>query len=373
MHLYLHVPFCARRCSYCDFAIAVRREVPTDRYVASVLSEWDAWQSSDIWDDTSLASESRTEIQTIYFGGGTPSHIDPGGITALLDGIARRRSVAAGAEITLEANPDDVTPARAAAWRAAGVNRISLGVQSFDPAVLAWMHRTHTAGQVSPAVDALRRTGFQELSLDLIFGLPAALGRDWDQDLGRAFALAPEHLSLYGLTVEAHTPLGGWTERGEVTPVDEERYAAEFLAADRALAREGFEHYEVSNAARPGRRARHNGAYWRRAAYIGLGPSAHSGFGRRRQWNLREWTAYERAVAEGRSVVAGVEDLSPEAVELEEIYLGLRTMDGLPADRLPPESVTAWTEAGWAVATPGWIRLTAEGWLRLDALAAATP
>jgi oxygen-independent coproporphyrinogen-3 oxidase len=366
MHLYLHVPFCARRCSYCDFAIAVRREVPTDRYVASVLTEWDSWQASDVW-------EGAAEVQTVYFGGGTPSHIDPAGIAALLDGITRRRPVAAGAEITLEANPDDVTPARAAAWWAAGVNRISLGVQSFDPAVLAWMHRTHTAGQVAPAVEALRRAGFQDLSLDLIFGLPAALGRDWHRDLAQAFALAPEHLSLYGLTVEAHTPLGRWTERGEVTPVDGERYAAEFLAADRALAREGYEHYEVSNAALPGRRARHNGAYWRRAPFIGLGPSAHSGFGRLRQWNLREWTAYERAIAEGRSAVAGMEDLSPEAVELEEIYLGLRTLEGLPADRLPPESVASWTEAGWAVATPGRIRLTAEGWLRLDALAAATP
>ena len=366
MHLYLHVPFCARRCSYCDFAIAIRREVPTDRYVASVLREWDGWQASDLWEGAAV-------IQTVYFGGGTPSHIDPGGISALLEGIARQRRVAPGAEITLEANPDDVTPVRAAAWRGAGVNRISLGVQSFDPGVLAWMHRTHTAGQVGPAVEALRHAGFQDVSLDLIFGLPAALGRDWAQDLSQAFALAPEHLSLYGLTVEAHTPLGRWAERGEVTPVDDERYAAEFLAADRALAREGYEHYEVSNAALPGRRARHNGAYWRRAPFIGLGPSAHSAFGRRRQWNLREWAAYERAIAEGRSVVAGVEDLSSEAVELEEIYLGLRTAEGLPVDRLPPENVAAWTNAGWAVAACGQVRLTAEGWLRLDALAAATP
>jgi len=380
MHLYLHVPFCARRCSYCDFAIAVRRQVPTDRYVAAVLREWDGWQASGAFDAAADAGSAASSgparpnhVQTIYFGGGTPSHIDPAGVGALLDGIARRRTVAAGAEVTLEANPDDVTAARAAAWRAAGVNRISLGVQSFDPAVLTWMHRTHEADQVGSAVNALRQAGFDDLSLDLIFGLPAALGRDWDRDLALAFALAPEHLSLYGLTVEAHTPLGRWTERGEVTPVDEERYAAEFLAADRALARQGYEHYEVSNAARPGRRARHNGAYWRRAPFIGLGPSAHSGFGRRRQWNLREWSAYERAIAEGRSAVAGVEDLTEEAVALEEVYLGLRTVDGLPADRLPPETVAAWTGAGWAVATPGRIRLTAEGWLRLDALAVATP
>ncbi|HET9039333.1 MAG TPA: radical SAM family heme chaperone HemW [Gemmatimonadales bacterium] len=381
VHLYLHVPFCARRCSYCDFAIAVRREVPTDRYVAAVLREWDGWQSDPAWSGGDLeapvgaepGSAPRHDVQTVYFGGGTPSLIDPAGIARLLDGIARRRSIAPEAEITLEANPDDVTPVRAAAWRAAGVNRISLGVQSFDPAVLEWMHRTHAAGQVAPAVEALRHAGFDDLSLDLIFGLPAALGRDWHRDLAQAFALAPEHLSLYGLTVEPHTPLGRWTERGDVTPVDEERYASEFLAADLALAREGYEHYEVSNAARPGRRARHNGAYWRRAPFIGLGPSAHSGFGARRQWNLREWTAYERAIAEGGSAVAGGEELSSEAVELEEIYLGLRTVDGLAADRLPPETVAAWTEAGWAVATPGRIRLTAEGWLRLDALAAATP
>jgi oxygen-independent coproporphyrinogen-3 oxidase len=381
VHLYLHVPFCARRCSYCDFAIAVRRKVPTDRYVAAVLREWDGWQSDPAWSGGDLeapaagepGSAPRHDVQTVYFGGGTPSLIDPAGIARLLDGIARRRTIVPNAEITLEANPDDVTPARAAAWRAAGVNRISLGVQSFDPAVLEWMHRTHAAGQVAPAVEALRHAGFDDLSLDLIFGLPAALGRDWDRDLAQAFALAPEHLSLYGLTVEPHTPLGRWTERGDVTPVDEERYASEFLAADLALAREGYEHYEVSNAARPGRRARHNGAYWRRAPFIGLGPSAHSGFGARRQWNLREWTAYERAIAERGSAVAGGEELSSEAVELEEIYLGLRTADGLPGDRLPPETVAAWTEAGWAVATRGRIRLTAEGWLRLDALAAATP
>jgi oxygen-independent coproporphyrinogen-3 oxidase len=338
------------------------------------MGEWEGWQASDAWDIAATAAAQPTEsIQTVYFGGGTPSHIDPGGIGTILEGIVRRRTIAVGAEVTLEANPDDVSPARAAAWRAAGVNRVSLGVQTFDPSVLRWMHRTHAVEQVGPAVDALRDAGFDDVSLDLIFGLPAALGRDWERDLALAFALAPEHLSLYGLTVEAHTPLGRWTERGEVTPVDEGRYAAEFLAAAAALAREGYEHYEVSNAARPGRRARHNGAYWRRAPFLGLGPSAHSGFGRRRQWNLREWSAYERAVAEGRSTVEGVEQLTPEAVELEEVYLGLRTVDGLPAGRLPADTVAAWREAGWAVATSGRIRLTAEGWLRLDALAAATP
>ena len=364
MHLYIHVPFCARRCSYCDFAIAVRRDVPSRRFVSAVLKEWRQWQGHPAWEESK-------DVGTVYFGGGTPSLLDPGGIAELLAGISRERQVAAGAEVTLEANPDDVTPAAVAAWRAAGVNRISLGVQSFDPSVLRWMHRTHTADQVAPAVETIRAAGIEDVSLDLIFGLPASLGRDWERDLAQAFALAPEHLSLYGLTVEEHTPLGRWAERGEVTPVDEERYAEEFLAADRALALHGFEHYEVSSAARPGRRARHNSAYWRRAPFIGLGPSAHSGFGRTRRWNLRDWSAYERASAEGGSVVGGSEELAADAVELEEVYLGLRTSDGLALERLPPNVVAGWTAAGWARTTPGRIRLTAEGWLRLDALAAS--
>jgi len=364
MHVYVHVPFCARRCSYCDFAIAVRRVVPSRRFVDAVLQEWTRWQAHPAW-----ASSPR--VETVYFGGGTPSRLEPSAIANLLAGLARERDIVPGAEVTLEANPDDVTPEAAAAWRSAGVNRVSLGVQSFDPAVLAWMHRTHTVGQIGTAVEVLRAAGIAELSLDLIFGLPAALGRDWHRDLAAAFALAPDHLSLYGLTVEDHTPLGRWTARGEVAPVDEERYAAEFLAADEALRRNGFEHYEVSNASRPGRQARHNSAYWRRAPFIGLGPSAHSGLDRERRWNVRDWTAYDRLIASDAPVVEGSERLSEEAVALEETYLGLRTTHGLPADQLPVDTVTAWTGAGWARQDPdGRVRLTVEGWLRLDALVA---
>ncbi|HET7024480.1 MAG TPA: radical SAM protein, partial [Gemmatimonadales bacterium] len=185
-------------------------------------------------------------------------------------------------EVTLEANPDDVTPERAAAWRSLGVGRVSLGVQSFDPAVLSWMHRTHRAEQVAPAVAALRSAGISDVSLDLIYALPAEVPRDWRRDLELALALRPDHLSLYGLTVEAHTPLAHWVARSEVRGAEDERYAEEFLVADAMLAGAGFEHYEVSNYSRPGKRARHNSAYWRRATYIGLGPSAHSAFGRER-------------------------------------------------------------------------------------------
>jgi oxygen-independent coproporphyrinogen-3 oxidase len=364
VHLYIHVPFCARRCSYCDFAIAVRRSVPSEGFAAAVLREWGMWQSDPVWDTS-------REIETIYFGGGTPSRVEPEVIARLLEAFRRDRPVSGSAEITLEANPEDVTQCSAGSWHAAGVNRISLGVQSFDPSVLSWMHRTHTAEDVGRAVDILRGAQLDELSIDLIFGLPAALGRDWSADLDRAFALDPQHLSLYGLTIEPHTPLGRWTARGEVSPVDEERYAAEFLAAHAAVVAGGYEHYEVSNASKPGHRARHNSAYWRRAPFIGLGPSAHSGFGRERRWNVRDWAAYERLLEAGQSPVEGSELLNSESIGLEELYLGLRTHDGLDACRVPPATMQEWKSQGWALQVGERIQLTSEGWLRLDALVPA--
>jgi oxygen-independent coproporphyrinogen III oxidase len=364
MHVYIHVPFCARRCSYCDFAIAVRREVPSAAYTDAVLREWSLWQSEPVWDGDA-------PIHTIYFGGGTPSRISADSVARVLDRISRDRPVAQDAEITLEANPDDVTLPLAAAWRAAGINRVSLGVQSFDPAVLRWMHRVHTSDDVPRAVEALRCAGIDDLSLDLIFGLPADLGRDWESDLGRAFNLQPEHLSLYGLTVEPHTVLGHRAGRGELTPVDEEQYASEFLIAHQMLLSQGYDHYEVSNAALPGHRSRHNSAYWQREAFIGLGPSAHSGYANERRWNLREWAAYERAIMSGASPVAGRELLDRDAVRLEEVYLGLRTSDGLPAGSFRPHIREQWEKSGWASCLHDRLQLTPEGWLRLDALVPA--
>ncbi|MEO8090023.1 MAG: coproporphyrinogen-III oxidase family protein, partial [Gemmatimonadales bacterium] len=334
---------------------------PSDAYVDAVLREWGLWQADGIWDQS-------PEVQTIYFGGGTPSRVTPDSIARVLDRIGTDRTIAPDAEITLEANPEDVTAAAATAWRRAGVNRVSIGVQSFDPAVLQWMHRTHTAAQVPLAVEALRSAGIEDLSLDLIFGLPAVLGRDWAADLAHAFALQPEHLSLYGLTVEAHTPLGHWTERGEVAPVDEDRYASEFLSAHAALRAHGYEHYEISNAGLPGHRARHNSAYWRRATFLGLGPAAHSGMGNERRWNVREWAAYQRLLESGKSPLEGREFLDAAAVTLEELYLGLRTSEGLALHRVPAMLTSQWEQAGWATEGEGRLRLTAEGWLRLDAL-----
>ena len=179
MHVYIHVPFCARRCSYCDFAIAVRRDVPSAAFTDAVLREWAGWQGHEIWSGSSA-------VKSVYFGGGTPSRLDPSAIAQILERLSTDRPLDPGAEVTLEANPDDVTGHAARRWRDAGINRVSLGAQSFDRAVLAWMHRTHSSEQIRAAVAILREAGIAELSLDLIFGLPGALERDWAADLERA-------------------------------------------------------------------------------------------------------------------------------------------------------------------------------------------
>jgi oxygen-independent coproporphyrinogen III oxidase len=364
VHLYLHIPFCARRCSYCDFAIAVRRQVPSRTYADAVLKEWSTWQDHPAW-------QSSDDIETIYLGGGTPSLLDPEELGRLLEHIRASRPVAADAELTIEVNPDDVTAERVARWRDLGLNRVSLGAQSFDPAVLTWMHRTHRADDVARSMGLLRAAGFDNISLDLIFALPDHLERDWRRDLDLALSLGPEHLSLYGLTVEEHTPLARWVARGQTARTDDDTHAREFLEADEELGRRGYQHYEVSNYGRPGFRSRHNSAYWLRRPFIGLGPSAHSGFDRERRWNLREWSAYRAAIEAGLAPVGGTEVLDDEATGLEELYLGLRTIEGVPLVRLPIEIVAQWAGQGWAWVQGERVALTAEGWLRLDALVRA--
>ena len=374
MHLYVHVPFCARRCSYCDFSIAVRREVPSRTYVDALLAEWRGWEG-----DQRLARSLAEPITTLYLGGGTPSHLDPLELTRLIDGLADEEARTALRETTLETNPDDVTAERVRAWVAAGIDRVSLGVQSFDPAVLAWMHRVHSSEQALEALKVLRGEGIRNISLDLIYALPGELTRDWARDLDQALALEPDHLSLYGLTVEPHTPLSRWVEGKKAKVADEDRYADEFLLAHQRLTGAGFDHYEVSNYGRPGRHAVHNSAYWTRRPFLGLGPSAHSAIGDRRWWNVREYAAWLEAGARSHSrtvapefpeTVAGWETIDADRRRIEDIYLGLRTSEGLSADYLAEPIYYPWVNAGWADVVDRRIVLTAEGWLRLDALVA---
>ena len=203
-HLYIHVPFCARRCSYCDFSIAVRSSTPVEEYTTALRTEL-----------ASGAVQGST-LDTVYLGGGTPSRLGGLGVAGVLSAVREHASIAPGAEITIEANPDDVNDVAVAQWAAAGVNRVSLGSQSFDDSVLEWMHRTHDAKQIGRAVKALRRCGISNLSLDLIFALPDTLKRSWERDLTLALDLEPAHVSLYGLTVEAHTPIARWRDRGAI-------------------------------------------------------------------------------------------------------------------------------------------------------------
>jgi oxygen-independent coproporphyrinogen-3 oxidase len=363
-HIYVHVPFCARRCAYCDFAIAVRAHVPVDEYVDALERELTVRLG------TAPAPDARPPIDTLYFGGGTPSRLGGAGVARAAETLSRWFAWDDAAEVTLEVNPDDVTPDAARAWRAAGVTRASIGSQTFDPAALAWMRRGHSAEQVERAVADLRASGIDELSLDLIFALPDAVTRDWPADLGRALALAPTHLSLYGLTVEPGTPLGRWTARGDVREADEDRYADEFTAAHALLTAAGYEHYEVSNFARPGRRARHNSAYWRGVPYLGLGPSAHGFDGRRRRWNASAYAEWARTVSAGRDPMAGDEAIDGDAAAAEMVYLGLRTRDGLVLAPGEAERAGRWVDAGWGELDGDRLRLTAAGWLRLDSLAA---
>jgi len=363
--LYLHVPFCVRRCAYCDFAVQATREAPTDAWLAAVAGEMRLLAAERGWVDP-LA------LDTVYVGGGTPSMLAPGAMAELRDRLAPFATWNEGAEWTCEANPESFTAAIAADWRAAGVNRISLGAQTFHEPALRWMGRLHGVDGPRRAMDAARSAGFGNVSVDLIFGLPARLGRDWGADLHHTLTLEPEHVSLYGLTAEAAAPLGRWVMEGRETLADDDRYADEFLLAHTCLAAAGFRHYEVSNFGLPGRESRHNRVYWTGAPYAALGPGSHAFYPPLRRWNVRSWDAYRDAVAAARLPTDDEEVVDDETRVLERVWLGLRTDTGYPlGDACEAELRLAqrWRDAGRARIDGAAVRLTAEGWLLLDTLA----
>src|SRR5690606_9747419 len=254
------------------------------------------------------------------------------------------------AEITAEANPESFTAELARDWRAAGINRVSLGAQTFDEAALRWMGRLHGPDGPARAVAAAREAGLDNVSVDLIFGLPDRLGRDWGADLERALRLEPEHVSLYGLTAEAGAPLGRWVAEGRERLPDEDAYGAQYLLAAERLTAAGFRHYEVSNFALPGRESRHNQVYWSGEAYLGLGPGAHSYLAGRRWWNVRSWAAYAAALGRGEAPVEGEETVEGDAARLERTWLALRTSEGFPlreASEGQRRLAARWAEQGW--------------------------
>ena len=361
--VYVHAPFCARRCFYCDFAVKVA-SADRDAWLNALTAEVRALEREGVFllDDT---------LDTLYVGGGTPSLLGATAMEGLLAVIGEERLRHSDLEWTAEANPESFTRDVATGWRCAGVNRISLGIQSFHAPSLRWMGRLHGADGARSAVRIGRAAGFTNLSVDLIFGLPDHLERDWERDLDHTFSLDPDHVSLYGLSVEPATRLGrAVAERGETLP-SEGRYEQEYLLAVDRLAEAGYEVYEVSNFARPGFASQHNSVYWSGEPYVGLGNGAHSYRHPVRRWNLRDWDAY-RAGAGGPGLpVDGEEELDLAEVRLERIWLGLRTRRGISLQDLPvsaTDRVRSWEENALAVVEGNVVRLTPMGWLVMDRL-----
>ncbi|HUE95111.1 MAG TPA: radical SAM family heme chaperone HemW [Longimicrobiaceae bacterium] len=363
--LYVHVPFCARRCFYCDFAVEATREPPIADWIEAVGHEIALTAADRGWAEPLV-------LETLYVGGGTPSLLGSGAMDALLGALAPFARLGAGAEWTCEANPESFTPELAADWRAAGVDRISLGAQTFSPEALRWMGRLHGPDGPARAVTAARVAGIDNISIDLIFGLPDHLERSWSEDLGRALELEPAHVSLYGLTAEAGAPLGRRVAEGRERLAGEDRYADEYLFAHQRLTEAGYEHYEVSNFAQPGARSRHNQVYWTGEPYAALGPGAHAFYPPLRRWNLRSWTAYRDSVVTGTLPLDDEERIGQETGSMEAIWLGLRTDAGYRTSRLSQagrERIAGWQRQGLAKLGDGRVWLTPEGWLLLDRLA----
>jgi oxygen-independent coproporphyrinogen-3 oxidase len=315
--IYLHVPFCAARCDYCAFATWTDRHHLIGDYLEACRRQ------------AEVVAHDCPPVTSVFVGGGTPSQVPPDALLAVLAELP----VVPGAEVTVECNPDDVTAALIGSLAAGGVNRISMGVQSMVPAVLAVLGRTHDPAHVSAAVEAVRAAGVADLNLDLIYGSVGESPADWAATLDAALALEPDHVSAYGLTVEPGTPL--WDDPSRHP--DEDDQADKYVLADERLTASGLENYEVSNWARPGHECRHNLLYWRQLDYVGLGCAAHSHVGGRRWWSVRTPERFIAAIAAGSSAEAGSERLDASGRRLEALQLALRTSDGVPVEAVPPE------------------------------------
>jgi len=337
--LYLHIPFCLSRCGYCDFNTYLHDPDLARAYGEALCAEIAAWGE-------------RPEVRgrpaaTVFLGGGTPSLLSPEGVAQILRTLRSAFPPAAGAEVTLEANPGTVDRAKLAGFRAAGVNRVSFGVQAFQDRLLRVAGRDHTADDARRAVGDARAAGVTNLNLDLIFAIPGQTVDDWAASLDEAVALAPEHVSAYGLTYEEGTPFHRDRGAGRLRPVDEETEAAMFDLGIARLTAAGYEQYEISNFARPGRRCAHNQIYWRCEDYLGLGAGAHSCLGGRRTFNRRLPQDYIAAIRGTGSAQAGAEELTPRQRLGEALVLGLRLREGVDLEALAAGFVP------WGVAPDG--------------------
>jgi oxygen-independent coproporphyrinogen-3 oxidase len=329
--VYVHVPYCRERCSYCDFALTPVDEAPSRAFADSAIAEVLSFGERMIHDvDVGARFANRSPV-SVYFGGGTPSMLDPADAARILGAIDRRFGLASVREVTLEANPEDVTAEKVAGWRAAGVNRISLGVQALDDRFLAALGRAHDAAAARRAIETCRAGGIENVCIDLIFGVPGMTVADWSRTLAGAIALAPSHVSAYGLTLERGTRLTRLVEDGTIELPIEDDQAEMYERTAEALGHAGLERYEISNFAAHDRQALHNNLYWRYQEWIGVGPSAHS-FARipgggLRWWNGKNPFGYLRSL--GAPHIAGHEIVTGRAAMGELVFTGLRLAEGV--------------------------------------------
>ena len=334
--LYVHIPFCLSKCPYCDFNTYQGIESQFGDFLTAVTGEIAAWGRA----------LGRPAVNTIFLGGGTPSYLPDGDVARILEAVSGSYPVRGGAEITAECNPNDLTPAKCAELRAAGVNRISMGVQSMDNGLLAMLGRRHDADEVVGALDACRRAGFDNVNLDLMYGLPQQTLEQWQDTVDRLLAQSPDHVSMYSLTLEEGTPLKRWVEQGRLPEPDPDLAADMYDLARASLRDAGYHHYEISNWCRPGRQSEHNLAYWRNLQWLGVGPGAHSSLAGIRFWTVRSPRDYARKAAEwvamtaqwasvtpvrieGVPTVDGLEVIDEATTAAETMFLGLRLLDGM--------------------------------------------
>lgn len=314
--IYLHIPFCKQACHYCDFHFSTSTE--TRKELIHAIGEEINLQKDYL---------KKESVNTIYFGGGTPSLLAIDEIASLLEKVYKAFTVDSTAEVTLEANPDDLDLKKSRSLRSIGVNRLSIGIQSFDDKILRYLNRAHNSGAAMRSVADARISGFDNISLDLIYAIPGLTSHDWKRTIDMAVQLAPQHISAYTLTIEEKTAFGNWLAKGKMLAVDEELAAGQMQLLVSALAIAGYKQYEISNFALPGFESRHNSNYWSNGAYLGVGPSAHSYNGRTRQHNVANNHLYVRALEESR-IPAEAEVLQKEDLINEYILTTLRTDAG---------------------------------------------
>lgn len=339
LSFYIHIPYCVKRCGYCDF----NTYTPAELKVESSLTEISHNYIDLLVEEISMAraQSDATTVPTIFFGGGTPSLMEPTDLAKVISAISSTFTLDEECEITMEANPDTLTLDRLRGYREAGINRISIGMQSAVPHVLAVLDRTHNPANIEKVVGWAREVGFTEISLDLIYGTPGESMADWEKSIDTALALDITHISAYALIVEDGTKLAAQVRRREITIPDDDETADKYLLADNKFRAAGFDWYEISNWSKPGSSCKHNVAYWKGANWWGAGPGAHSHIDGRRWWNVKHPTAYRERIAQKASPMHEEEFLKSDEIAREEIMLSLRLPGVLALDEFSQEARSA--------------------------------